>query len=257
MRETVAMNEQEQFEIKVMRLIDGELSPGEEDRLLAECELEPERFRAVALAFWEDRRLHAALRGGAGGHDWDVAASVVVNREGGTPDAFASEEAYPVVGSKQLEAFDGFAAPNSHAETRLRHEPQGKSWSGWLVGLAASLLVGAFVGYLGAQGDRESGGMAGPLALPKSHNAVTRDSEALAGGTADDAVLRTISDHPQEWEALARQLEPEPVFPPEALAELADDGVMVDQETELFLIELPGDRHLAVPAQWIDLSRRP
>jgi hypothetical protein len=53
---------------------------------------------------------------------------------------------------------------------------------------------------------------------------------------------------------LVRQLEPEPVFPQDTLAELARDGVRVNQSTELFLIELPGNRHLALPAQFIDLS---
>lgn len=247
------MNKQEQFEIRVMRFVDGELSPSEEDRLLAECELEPERFRAVALAFWEDRRLHAALCGTDAGRDDEAALGAYASYFG----AHGSDMVYPVIGSKLPTGSDGLDDADLRAETRLPDVPHGKSWSGWLVGLAASLLVGAFVGYLGAQGDRESGGLASPLAIPKSHNAVTRNSEALAGGGADDAVLRTISDHPREWEALARQLEPEPVFPPEALAELADEGVVVDQATELFLIELPGDRHLAVPAQWIDLSRRP
>lgn len=52
------------WEIEVERFAAGEMVPADEQAMLARCEAEPERWRAVALACAEHRRLAAALQSG-------------------------------------------------------------------------------------------------------------------------------------------------------------------------------------------------
>jgi hypothetical protein len=216
------MDDTEKFELLVMRLVDGELSPQEEDDLLVSCELEPDRYREVALAFWEDRRLAAGLAKATRGEDIPAVAAL------------------PSGGLKRTEKATAGSAPR---------------WPLWLTGLAASLLIGAFIGYTSAPSAGIGGGAEPPrVAEPTTPEPPGPERAFAQRNRASGPPVRNISEHPQQLRELVRQLEPEPVFPQDTLAELARDGVRVNQSTELFLIELPGNRHLALPAQFIDLS---
>lgn len=67
------------WELEIERFAGGEMNRGQENALLARCEIEPDRWRDVALACAEQRRLAAALKprptGSAGAGSARVPAS--------------------------------------------------------------------------------------------------------------------------------------------------------------------------------------
>lgn len=64
----------EEFEIKLQKFADSELSPDEEANVLLDCELAPARWKDLALALIAERRLTAAL---AGFDDDDVSKNIL------------------------------------------------------------------------------------------------------------------------------------------------------------------------------------
>ncbi|MEP3479524.1 MAG: hypothetical protein ABJZ55_09775 [Fuerstiella sp.] len=64
----------EEFEIKLQKFADAELSPEEEANVLLDCELVPSRWKDLALAFVAERRLTEAL---AGFDDGNVVSTVL------------------------------------------------------------------------------------------------------------------------------------------------------------------------------------
>ncbi|XZE55407.1 hypothetical protein SH139x_001418 [Planctomycetaceae bacterium SH139] len=258
------MQESEIEELQRERFVDGELSPQQEDDFLAACEAQPERYRSLALSFVEARRWSQALREG--------------------PLSFAIKQQ-----PQPPQKLQPIAASRPAAVDRL-------SWTRWLSGLAAALLIGAFTGYLAApvktsyplspvntpsdaptrlaqQTDSpntkpldhgpQTGASDQPPAAPASANNLANASLPDTNQDTHQAVNRAPNRQPlgslgdrQTLAKLVRHLEPQPMFPQSTVEQLASDGVMVDQSTRLFLIELPDGQQLAVPAQFINLSHQ-
>lgn len=211
------MNEISEFDLRLARFVDGELSAIEEDQLLLQCEQRPELYRDLALALVEERRWGMQLAGGEVPTVLPVAKTV--------------EEA----------------------------PAAGRRW--WSVGLAASLLFGTCVGYWFARplqsGSQENEGLfvqqngddrsldlrqppdlqqQQPTSLPDQSNVPTQ----LVDYSGDQQLAR-----------LVRELSPGPAFSEDGMRQLVDEGVSVDQQSAIYVLEMSDGRRLAVPTQFI------
>ena len=63
-----------EFELQILKCADGDLTDAQESALLIECEQHPERYRDLALALCESRRLGRALRANAAAEYRKIAA---------------------------------------------------------------------------------------------------------------------------------------------------------------------------------------
>lgn len=199
------------------RFVDGELSPEEENRVLATCEQYPEHYRRLALAMIERRRINQFL---AGCDDFIVTTDSAVTS---VADATSPEKAWS--------------------------QRRAKGASTWLVMLAASLLMGAFVGY-GARGfsvtepdevsdvaeivDRENA---------PSERAIEPNPIEVAR-PSDDAIVE------ETFVNLARRLKPTPTLDDKAVRLLTDNGVDVERHKHVFLFDVSDGRQVAIPAEF-------
>lgn len=263
------MQESEIEELQRERFVDGELSPQQEDDFLAACEAQPERYRSLALSFVEARRWSQALRdeplnlaiqqrsqtSQPPQQSQRVSAShpAAVDRRGWTRwlsglaaalliGAFTGYLAAPAKLSNQL----GPANPPSDAPTKLAQQTSSPN--------TRPLENGPL-----DNGPLDNDQQASPSEQPAD---VTAAADNLANAAQPEMnrvsnrqPLGSLGDR-QTLAKLVRHLEPQPMFPQSTVEQLASDGVMVDQSTRLFLIELPDGQQLALPAQFINLSHQ-
>jgi len=251
------MQESEIEELQRERFVDGELTPQQEDDFLAACEAQPERYRLLALSFVEARRWSQALREeplslafqqhsrrssssrmASDRHPsllrWlsGLAAALLIG-------AFTGYLVAPVKTSNPL----GSANSPSDAETRLAQQsnsPNIKPLNNGQLDDGPQVGTSQQPGAVAASADNLAN-----TTLPDMNQAMNNASNPQPLGSLGDR---------QTLAKLVRHLEPQPVFPQSTVEQLATDGVMVDQSTRLFLIELPDGQQLALPAQFINLS---
>jgi hypothetical protein len=236
------MNEERSLQRQLARFVDGELELDAENLLLAECEADPSRYRDLALAFVEQRRLRNALAG------WELSSpletAVLVN----------SVDTMPVI--KPLGKQENLSI--------------GPRRSTWLLGLAASLGIGIAAGYWGIASRDVNGVM-----RPVGGRAGAEDPGVLDGGSFASIQEQTNpSLHsvelpatngeenrylPNDSESLVRfvkNAQADLPFSEEAVRNLNADGVDVDQQARVFVIDMPDGRRLALPAGITNVSYR-
>lgn len=214
------MNEDLENEILVSRFVDGEMAPGEEDAFLAYCEAEPAKYRDVALAFIERER-------------W--------NRQ--------------CVGAKETPPLTLQNVKAKHAgEIRLRQ----------FAVIAASLVLGLTGGYLWNQSGNDNRGVGRELPLAEKRETPLDVAEpSVEPGAGVDRlpesgrIPTTYANYQENDEAISTLIsafEPEPLVPEEGVQQLRESGLVVEENTKLYVLELSDGRHLAVPTQFVRFS---
>ncbi len=240
------MNEERIIQKQLVRFVDGELELDEENLLLAECEADPSRYRDLALAFVEQRRWRNALVGFELSSPLESATLV---------DAV---NAMPV--AKPLVKSLGNSARVSVGPRRLT----------WLLGLAASLVIGIATGYWGID-SRDANRALRPIenvARVQDSNLIddrniARASEN-ASPTLESAELPAMEDEepqyfPSDSDTLVRfvkNAQADLPFSEEAVRNLNADGLDVEQQARVFVIDMPDGRRLALPAGITNVSYR-
>ena len=210
------------------RFADGELPHDEQNLLLAACEQQPERYRELALAMVERRRMAELLEDFADVEQVTAVAPMPITKVG-----YASKE---------------------------RAAGSGVSTRSWLATLAASLLLGVVVGLGTARLEF------GPS--PQSTSSVAQqevedaDDLAAAQESFADAQLRDDSfvaeadsavnpfENQETLVSLARELKPNPTLDAQTVRLLNDSGVNVERHNHVFLFDISDGRRLAIPAEF-------
>lgn len=215
----------ERFAWQLALFVDSELSSEEESLLLAWCERDPAKYRDLALALVERKRLQEAFAECPG---WDALA-----------------EAFPL-GKPQEQVEEKNAALGGQVLGQRFEQVWGSRWS-WLGGLAASLLIGFGLGY-GVLRDRMDEQLMSPIEIANLDHS-TDKVDPLVGD-------RVFPDNPETLVRFIREMEQQSFLPDEVVRELDADGVQLEPRSSLFVFDLPDGRRVAVPAQITNVSNR-
>ena len=215
-------NENKELQRQLALFVDGELTAEAENLFLAQCEADPGRYRDVALALVEQRRWQRALAG----------------LQVGVADAL------PVAKPTATNA--------------------GMKSSTWWLGLAASLFLGMAAGSWMISSRNRAAPSPTVATNGVATNAVAANSAApglpvVEAGESDhwlDPSARYLPNTPESLVSFVRNLDSQPPFPADTMRELDADGLAVDQDSRVFVIDMPDGRRLAVPAQITNVSRR-
>jgi hypothetical protein len=229
------------FAQQCSRFADNELTTDEENLLLASCERNPDRYRQLALAMVERRRigqLLAEVNDLSSTGDW---ANVSVD----TTTCVQSGSANPAA---------------SHHQNILKAFIQ--------IGVfAASLLVGIIVGYgTGRRFPNDAVTSSAVTMVPVNDSepidgvasSETPDANLPVGRSVGDATVNGDAAQSDETlVTLARRLKPTPTLDDQAVRALLDNGVDVERHNHVFLFDVSDGRQLAIPAEFTVLRTGP
>lgn len=218
------------FSERCWRFVDGELNVEQENAFVASCEAEPDCYRELALALIERNRLAEML------------ADLNSPAEPNQPAPVTKAGYKPMVAK-------GNHQENSNAMWR------------WLPTLAATLLIGMFVGYASPHPLKDV-----PVnnSVPDSIAASEDDDEARTtsklaspaprmntANTVQPAVAseRMLQDE-ETLISLARRLKPTPTLNDQTVQMLRDSGLSVDRRNHIFLFEAADGYQIAIPAEF-------